>query len=313
MSKQTITSVGLLVVVMATLCWPALGQQDATEKIMLESGQQLYASGKLEEAEAQLSKVIKKYPQNGRAYFLRGELKLVLRDYDGSIADTNYSIKLAPKAPGVEIAYNNRAAALQLKGELDEALADFDKAIAINPNYPPPYNGRGVILREKGRLDEALIAFNKAVELNPRFLFPYVGRGEIRFQKLDFQGALSDFNRAIDGGAAHPTNIFWRGITLGMIGNWELAIADLRKAFQLDNIQANRFAASLDSSFADLDTFLANNTKNGNVYSVRGFVNLLRKRDSEALNDFNTSFKLNDELRVETKELVEFIKKNRAN
>ncbi len=98
-----------------------------------------------------------------------------------------------------------------------------------------------------------------------------------------------------------------------MIGNWELAIADLRKAFQLDNIRAYRFAASLGTRFTDLDTFLANNSKNGNVYSARGFVNLLRQRDAAAQVDFDSSYKLYGELRGKTKELVEFVTTNRAN
>jgi len=74
-----------------------------------------------------------------------------------------------PKQDGSRDAkfYNNRGIVFGEKGEYDQAISDFDKAIAINPRYMTAYNNRGVIYRLKGQYDRAILDFNKAIEMNP--------------------------------------------------------------------------------------------------------------------------------------------------
>ena len=48
----------------------------------------------------------------------------------------------------------------------DEAPADFDKAIALNPNYAEAYYNRGNLLTSKGEMEEAQKALVTALELS---------------------------------------------------------------------------------------------------------------------------------------------------
>ena len=48
-----------------------------------------------------------------------------------------------------------------------DALADFNRAIELNPNLAGAISGRGIIFRLMGRYEEALADFNRAIELNP--------------------------------------------------------------------------------------------------------------------------------------------------
>ena len=64
--------------------------------------------------------------------------------------------------------YNNRGIAYGEKGQYDQALSDFNKAIEINPRYVKAYNNRGIVYRLKGQYDQAISDFNKAIEINPR-------------------------------------------------------------------------------------------------------------------------------------------------
>jgi Tfp pilus assembly protein PilF len=63
--------------------------------------------------------------------------------------------------------YNNRGIAYGEKGQYDQAISDFNKAIEINPRYVKAYNNRGIIYRLKGQYEQAISDFNKAIEINP--------------------------------------------------------------------------------------------------------------------------------------------------
>jgi Flp pilus assembly protein TadD len=62
--------------------------------------------------------------------------------------------------------YNNRGTVLGEKGQFDQAISDFNRAIEINPRYIKAYNNRGIVYRLKGQYDKAILDFNKAIEIN---------------------------------------------------------------------------------------------------------------------------------------------------
>ena len=54
------------------------------------------------------------------------------------------------------------------KGDLDEAIACFQKAVELDPKYAAAHNNLGNALRTKGQVDEAVACYQKAVELDPK-------------------------------------------------------------------------------------------------------------------------------------------------
>ena len=53
------------------------------------------------------------------------------------------------------------------KGKYDDAIADYDKAIALDPNDAGAYTNRGVAYGRKGDKDQAIADFRKVLEINP--------------------------------------------------------------------------------------------------------------------------------------------------
>src|SRR5258708_32051964 len=71
--------------------------------------------------------------------------------------------EVVQRNPNDAQAYNMRGSVLGRAGRNQEALADFDRAIALDANYAQAYANRGQVHRQGNRLDLALADYNKAL------------------------------------------------------------------------------------------------------------------------------------------------------
>jgi len=113
----------------------------------------------------------------------------------GAIADYNRAIELDPKYAA---AYSNRGNAKQAKGDLDGAITDCSRAIELDPKDPMAHKYRGVAKKAKGDLEGAIADYNLAIELDPKYSAAYFHRGIAKQAKGDLKGAIDDINGAIE-------------------------------------------------------------------------------------------------------------------
>ena len=85
-------------------------------------------------------------------------------DVDEAIAQYQKALQIKPD--NVE-ACNNLGNALFRKGNVDEAIVRYQKALQINPDYAEARNNLNTALLIKGRVDEAFTQCQKAMQLNP--------------------------------------------------------------------------------------------------------------------------------------------------
>jgi tetratricopeptide (TPR) repeat protein len=138
------------------------------------------------------------------------------------------------KYPGQIVdAYNNRGYYYHSVNRINEALADYDVALALNSRVPRTWMNKGLVLAELGRRDSALICFNRALELQPDRTDALNNRGGIRLQKGDLAGAVDDFSRAIEIRADFYSSYVNRAIAYFAMGDYEKSIADRRRAIEL--------------------------------------------------------------------------------
>jgi tetratricopeptide (TPR) repeat protein len=86
-------------------------------------------------------------------------------------------------------------------GDLDTALALFDRALRLDVSFAPAWVGRAIILTELKRDKEALGCINRALDVDPRCAGALVQKGHIlRGQKLHLE-ALAAYEGALGSGA----------------------------------------------------------------------------------------------------------------
>ncbi|MFH1383741.1 MAG: tetratricopeptide repeat protein [Candidatus Omnitrophota bacterium] len=78
--------------------------------------------------------------------------------------------------PRCALAYNNRGEELARKGNVKNALKDFQHALDINPHKATALNNRGYAYFILGEKNKALDDYEKAIAIRPRFTGPYFNR-----------------------------------------------------------------------------------------------------------------------------------------
>jgi tetratricopeptide (TPR) repeat protein len=170
--------------------------------------------------------------KNWKAYSARGEAMRLKGNLDQAMADHEEAIRLNPNPDS----FLNRALAWKAKGDLDRAIADCDDAILLNPNYAPAYAARGAILKLKGDLDRSLADLDKAVSLNPKSATFLYLRGETLRDNGALDKAIADYDEAlrlIPGLAAVYAT---RGLAYEVKGDLAKARADFDKALKLPSL-----------------------------------------------------------------------------
>ncbi len=100
--------------------------------------------------------------------------------------------------------YLNRGVVYGKKGQHDQAIVDFNKAIELNPRDAAAYYNRGISFGKRGLYDQAILDFTKAIVINPRYAKAYINRGAAYFFKKEYDKAWNDVSKAQDLGYQVP-------------------------------------------------------------------------------------------------------------
>jgi predicted O-linked N-acetylglucosamine transferase (SPINDLY family) len=128
---------------------------------------------------------------------------------------------------------NRRGVALAEQGRLDEALASFMQAVALQPAWVGAHLNVGLTLAEQGRLDEAILSYRRALVLNPGNADAHFKLANALYAQNRYEEALTSFERVValepKHGAAH-SNL---GATLKALGRVDAAIASYEQALTI--------------------------------------------------------------------------------
>jgi predicted O-linked N-acetylglucosamine transferase (SPINDLY family) len=135
--------------------------------VLFDYANVLRALNKTDEALAWLAKTIALAPNFAEAHLNRGAILMARHELDGAIAEFDRALAIAPSSA----AFANRASAFQQLDQLDEAHDSFQRAVALAPSDPQYHFLLSGVLAQMGRNDEAIGALERTVALNKTFPF----------------------------------------------------------------------------------------------------------------------------------------------
>jgi len=126
--------------------------------------------------------------------------------------------------------YNNRGLIYFQIGQYDKAVADYNKALQLKPDLAAAYNNRANYYAAKKQLEKALADYDRAIDLNPVHVRALINQG-ITYRDLKlYDRAIENFDFALRLGQLQGHIWAERGRTYHLMGDWNYALTDYRRA-----------------------------------------------------------------------------------
>jgi DNA-binding winged helix-turn-helix (wHTH) protein/TolB-like protein/tetratricopeptide (TPR) repeat protein len=123
------------------------------------------------------------------------------------------------------------------EAELARADRLNQATLALAPNDAMVHFTRGLLLRARGQRDQEIVAYERALELNSRFVWAYVGIGRALMEQGQFEDGLRNIETALrlapndgDAGAWY----FLIGVAQLYLGLDETAVLSFRRAIEIN-------------------------------------------------------------------------------
>jgi tetratricopeptide (TPR) repeat protein len=208
------------------------------------------------------------------------------------------------RTPRNALCYNNRA--VYYGNDLHDheaALKDFNKAIELNPKYTVAIANRGVTHENLGQKDEAIADLEGALAINPNSPNPdfIIRIANLRYLLNDFTGSIADYDRLLAMDKLYPRIYSKRAGSEAMLGQAEEALRDAEKALGVDPKDeeaynsrglANRLLGRLDEAANDFTLAIHIKEDYSRPYNNRGTIYLAQGQPEKALGDFDKAIEL---------------------
>jgi tetratricopeptide (TPR) repeat protein len=196
---------------------------------------------------------LKLNPQSALSHFNLGNALFELKRHEEALASYDRAIAIQPDFAQ---ALSNRGNALFELKRYEEALASYDRAIAIQPDFAQALSNRGNALFELKRHEEALASYDRAIAIQPDFAQAHHGRATVlgTFELKRYEEALASYDRALAIRPDFAEAYHGRGTVLRTLGQIEEARHVLEKAVALAPRKAEFYGALAESKrFVDGD------------------------------------------------------------
>ena len=132
------------------------------------------------------------------------------------------------------IAHDLLGVDLYRKGQIDESIKEFKKAIQIKPEYKFSHFNMGVALFKKGKIETAIKEFEKAIIIQPAYFDAHINLGIALFQKGQINKAIDHYLQASKIKPDHMITHLNLGIILAQQGRTDEAIKHLLHAIRIN-------------------------------------------------------------------------------
>jgi tetratricopeptide (TPR) repeat protein len=182
--RTTLLLIFALFLALGLWCGRSVAEQSLTPGI------EYAAQGKFKEAKEEFERILQVYPNEESA---RQGLKIIERVTAKDLEEES-AIRLF------------KGISYEIKGLWDEAIAEFDRSIQLNPTLVEAYFYRGLAYTEgKAQYDKAVSDFSKVIEITPEDTDVYNNRGVAYYLQGDYDKAWKDVKKVESlGDQVHP-------------------------------------------------------------------------------------------------------------
>ena len=189
-----------------------------------------YRAGQLVQAEQVCQEIISIDRNFFDALYVLAVVQATLGKNAEALANYNRALALQPSHAE---ALSNRGNTLKALRRFDEALDSFDKALAVQPDYATALSNRGAVLFEMTRYEEALAAYDRSLAMRPDQAVALYNRGGTLHKLGRFKEAIASYDRAIALSPGFVEAYANRGNTLNSLHRYDDALASFDRALAL--------------------------------------------------------------------------------
>ncbi|MBL8839964.1 MAG: protein kinase [Planctomycetes bacterium] len=248
-------------------CDAALELQGTSAKVLLAKGMAQQSLGRAAEAIETLEKALKSFVAASGTSALRDQVRarsqlalalLALGRSDEAKAQADQAIALDPGARAA-YAFQARGLLLARGGDLAGARTALAQAATLEPGDPSPRLALAAIERRAGELSAAVAALREAVALDPKAAGPRQQLGLRLREAGEIDAALAELTLATRLAPRDPTPRADLGFALRAAGRWRESLESLRRAEELRSAAPAASAAlpPLTSAIADGERLLS--------------------------------------------------------
>ncbi|MEP0771233.1 tetratricopeptide repeat-containing serine protease family protein [Trichocoleus sp. ST-U1] len=168
--------------------------------------------------------------QKAEDFINEGNDFYIKQSYDDALAAYDKAIALKPD---YSVAWYNRGIALRNLKRYEDAIASYDKAIALKPDDADAWTSRGIALSNLKRYEDALASYDKAIAFKPDDSAAWYNRGYALDDLQRYEDAIASYDKAIALKPDDSATWYNRGIALKKLQRYEDAIASYDKAIAL--------------------------------------------------------------------------------
>ena len=155
---------------------------------------QILNTGNFAAAQISAKQLSQRFPNEPFVFNILGYVSGLLGDEKAAVAAYEWAIKLNPNFAE---AMSNYGAYLVQKGKLDEAVEILTKALKKKPDYAEAHHNLGLALSRIKDIKQSLKHFDKAVSIDPKYVNALNSRGSLYKQMGQLALALKDFKTAL--------------------------------------------------------------------------------------------------------------------
>jgi tetratricopeptide (TPR) repeat protein len=189
-----------------------------------------YEHGRLGEADDLARAIVGVRPDYFDALHLIAVINAQQRRFDEALASYDRALAVQRDHAG---ALCNRGVTLHELRRFDEALASYDRALAMRPDYAEALFNRGITLLELKRFEEALTSHDRALALQPNQADTLSNRGNALRQLRRFDEALTTYDQALVLEPDYFDALTNRGVTLHELKRFPEALVSYDRALAL--------------------------------------------------------------------------------